>query len=86
MLYQLPNGKVIDLDVEDILNMTKETMQLLLASNSGIHINHPFYQSYSADFSEDSDNDDDPETYYRDYFPDEYDNDEDPPELNTDII
>lgn len=85
MLYQLPNGKVIDLDIEDILNMNQETMQLLLAADAGIHINHPFYKSNSEKLSKETE-DDDPQDYYREYFPDEYEDDEDPPELNTDII
>jgi len=85
MLYQLPNGKVIELDVEDILNMDQETMQLLLAADAGIHVNHPFYKSNSGRNFEIPE-DDDPEDYYREYFPDEYEDDEDPPELSTDII
>ena len=85
MLYQLPNGKVIDLDVEDVLNMNQETMQLLLACDAGIHINHPFYKSNSDRLSKQKE-DDDPEDYYREYFPDEYEDEKDPPELNTDII
>lgn len=85
MLYQLPNGKVIELDVEDILNMTQETMQLLLAYDAGIHVNHPFYKSNSDRLS-DQEEDEDPEDYYREYFPDEYEDDNDPPELSTDII
>lgn len=85
MLYQLPNGKVIDLDVEDILNIDKETMQLLLACDAGVHINNPFHKSNSNRLSKQNE-DDDPEDYYREYFPDEYEDKEDPPELNTDII
>jgi len=85
MLYQLPNGKVIELDIEDILNMNQETMQKLLAYDAGIYINHPFYKSESDRLSEEQE-DDDPIDYYREYFPDEYDDELDPPELNTDII
>ena len=85
MLYQLPNGKVIVLDVEDILNMNQETMQLLLAYDAGIHVNHPFYKSNADRLSEQVE-DDDPEDYFRVYFPEEYEDDRDPSELNTDII
>ena len=88
MLYQLPNGKVVDLDIEDILSMNQETMQLLLACDAGIHINHPFHKSDSkrlTEQAEDTDNDN-PKDYYKDYFPDQYEDDEDPPNINTDII
>jgi len=35
MLYQLPNGKVINISVEDYLNLTEEDIQALVALNFG---------------------------------------------------
>lgn len=35
MLYQLPNGKVINISVEDYLNLTDEDIQTLVALNFG---------------------------------------------------
>lgn len=35
MLYQLPNGKVVNITVEDYLNLTDEDIQALVALNFG---------------------------------------------------
>lgn len=35
MLYQLPNGKVVNISVEDYLNLTDEDIQALIALNFG---------------------------------------------------
>jgi hypothetical protein len=35
MLYQLPNGKVISISVEEYLNLTDEDIQTLIALNYG---------------------------------------------------
>lgn len=35
MLYQLPNGKVVNISVEDYLNLTDEDIQALVALNFG---------------------------------------------------
>jgi len=35
MLYQLPNGKVVNISVEDYLNLTDEDIQELMALNFG---------------------------------------------------
>lgn len=35
MLYQLPNGKVVNLTVEEYLNLTDEDIQALVALNFG---------------------------------------------------
>jgi hypothetical protein len=92
MLYQLPNGKVIELDIDDILNMDQHTIQLFIACDAGIHATHPFYKSNvdnvtKADkLSEEDLENDDPKFYYRDYFPDDYEEDDDPLNSNTDII
>lgn len=35
MLYQLPNGKVVNISVDDYLNLTDEDIQALVALNFG---------------------------------------------------
>ena len=34
-IYQLPNGKVVNLSIDDLLNMTDEDEQFLIGSNIG---------------------------------------------------
>jgi hypothetical protein len=46
MIYQLPNGKVIHISVEEYLNLTHEDIQYLMAGDYGDHIINPF--KYSA--------------------------------------
>jgi hypothetical protein len=81
MLYQLPTGKVVWLELDDILNLTKEDMQFLLATNSGEYIHNPFKHSVistqaakseEADESESIDTDEEIETYYEEFFPDDF--------------
>jgi len=45
MLYQLPNGKVIHLSVEEYLNLTDEDIQYLMSIDYGEHIRDPFIDS-----------------------------------------
>lgn len=45
MIYQLPDGRVIHLSVEEFLRMDKELEQSYIASNLGHSANSPFYQS-----------------------------------------
>jgi hypothetical protein len=42
MLYQLPNGKVINLSIEEYLDLTDEDVQYLMAIDYGEHIRDPF--------------------------------------------
>jgi hypothetical protein len=42
MLYQLPNGKVVHLTVEEYLNLTDEDIQYLMSIDYGEHIRDPF--------------------------------------------
>jgi len=80
MLYQLPNGKTIHLDVEDYLSLTDIDIQNLIALNIGdAHLN-PFKQSVIYNRSEDYDEADEffteeeiHESYFEEYFPDEDD-------------
>ena len=42
MLYQLPNGKVVNLSIEDFLDLTDEDIQYLMSLDYGEHIRDPF--------------------------------------------
>jgi hypothetical protein len=42
MMYQLPNGKVIHLTVEQYLDLTDNDMQYLMSMNAGEYTNSPF--------------------------------------------
>lgn len=45
MLYQLPTGKTIDISFEYWLTLTDEELQLIIASDSGVMIPSPFFES-----------------------------------------
>jgi hypothetical protein len=57
MLYQLPNGKVIEISLEDYLEMTDVDFQNIMAFNLGEHINNPWVNS-AIDNDEDPDDED----------------------------
>jgi hypothetical protein len=42
MLYQLPNGKVVHLTVEEYLDLTDEDVQYLMSIDYGEHVRDPF--------------------------------------------
>jgi hypothetical protein len=42
MLYQLPNGKVIHLSIEEYLDLTDEDVQYFMSLDYGEHIRDPF--------------------------------------------
>jgi len=42
MLYQLPNGKVVHLSVEEFLDLTDEDIQYLMSIDYGEYIKNPF--------------------------------------------
>jgi hypothetical protein len=42
MLYQLPNGKVIHLTIEEFLDLTDQDIQYLMSIDFGEHIRDPF--------------------------------------------
>lgn len=87
MYYQLPNGKTIWLDISDVLSLTHEDIQYLIATNMGEIILNPFKNS-ALNSKEEIDNDDveaedeseDMGSYYRDYYPDEF------PDIKDDSI
>jgi hypothetical protein len=45
MLYQLPNGKVVNISVEDYLSLTDEDIQTLIALNYGEYATSYWYKS-----------------------------------------
>lgn len=45
MLYQLPNGKVIEISTEQYLEMTDEELEYLVAFNYGDAIDNPWFGS-----------------------------------------
>ncbi len=45
MLYNLPNGKVIEISVEQFLDMEDEEFEYLLSINFGEPIENPFFGS-----------------------------------------
>lgn len=49
MLYQLPNGKVVHLSIEEFLDLTDEDIQYLMSIDYGEHIMDPFTGSAVED-------------------------------------
>ena len=45
MLYQLPNGKVVNLSIEEFLDLTDLDVQYLMSLDYGEHIVDPFQGS-----------------------------------------
>lgn len=89
MYYQLPNGKVIQITVEDYLSLTEKDIQYLISINAGDHLTNPW--SGSIIFVKDKDTDDEEEIeseeqdcYFEEYFPDDYDVPDEPFELDFD--
>lgn len=87
MYYQLPNGKVVQMSVEEYLNLTTRDIQYLLSINAGDYVPNPWSGSVisklkkqNEDFLEDEEIDDDNieiseeiETFFEEFFPDEFD-------------
>ena len=69
MLYQLPNGKVIYLTIEQFLELTDEDIQYLMSIDGGEHALNPFTDSavvqnskeayYDFDYLADDENEND---------------------------
>jgi hypothetical protein len=69
MQYQLPNGKVVNLSIEEYLDLTDEDVQYLMSLDYGEHILDPFTGSaveknkqekyYDFDYLIDDESDDD---------------------------
>lgn len=49
MVYQLPNGKVIHLTIEQYLDLTDEDIQYLISIEYGEYATNPFTNSASLD-------------------------------------
>jgi hypothetical protein len=45
MLYSLPNGKVIEISVEQYLDITDEELEYLISVNYGDYVENPFFGS-----------------------------------------
>jgi hypothetical protein len=45
MLYQLPNGRVIELSTEQYLEMSDEELEYLIAHNYGEMVDNPWFGS-----------------------------------------
>lgn len=45
VIYQLPNGKVIDISVEEFLDLTDLDIQFLMSINAGDYAPSPWYKS-----------------------------------------
>jgi hypothetical protein len=45
LIYQLPNGKVINITVEQFLSMSDDDIQYMVAHNHGESVNSPWYGS-----------------------------------------
>jgi hypothetical protein len=45
MLYQLPNGKVIELSLDQYLDMSDEELESIISYNFGHEIESPFFGS-----------------------------------------
>jgi hypothetical protein len=60
MLYQLPNGKVIEISTEQYFEMTDEELQYLIAYNYGDTLEDPWFGSViqKSSFAVDEDDDD----------------------------
>jgi len=45
MIFQLPNGKIIHLSVEEYLHLTDEDIQYIVSTGYGLEPTNPFYSS-----------------------------------------
>lgn len=45
MIYQLPNGKIIHISVEEFLDLSDQDIQYMMSINAGDHAPSPFYGS-----------------------------------------
>ena len=70
MLYQLPNGKVIYLTIEEYLDLTPEDIQYLVSTGLGEQPHNPFFGSSLNNKTSERDN-----SFDIDYTPDEDDTD-----------
>lgn len=55
MLYQLPNGKVIEISTEQYIEMSDEELEYLIAYNYGDVLEDPWFGSVLSKQSKDTD-------------------------------
>ena len=86
MYYQLPNGKVVQMSVDEYLSLNKKDIQYFLSINAGDYISNPWSGSAISGMkkeSKDSEDEDDAdvvtsenaeeiETFFEEFFPDEF--------------
>lgn len=86
MYYQLPNGKVVQMSLEDYLNLTSRDIQYLLSINAGEYIHNPWADSaisrikkeIEEEFSEEDaaavfESAEEIETFFEEFFPEDFD-------------
>jgi ABC-type transport system involved in cytochrome bd biosynthesis fused ATPase/permease subunit len=96
MLYQLPNGKVVHLSIEDYLELTHKDVQYLLSINAGEYIHNPWTESIISKTPKEAevktDNEleeaiaesvEEIETFFEEYFPEDFDDPE--PRIDLDF-
>jgi hypothetical protein len=82
MHYQLPNGKVVILSVEEYLNMKDKDIQFLLSINAGEYVANPWAGSaINSKADADEIEEEDTETYFEEFFSDDFDIPEEPFEV-----
>lgn len=98
MYYQLPNGKVVQMSVEEYLSLTSKDIQYLLSVNAGEYLPNPWSGSAISKSRISSEEEIDPEIdeeiteyseeiefYFEDFFPDEFDDPEPRIDLDYDL-
>lgn len=68
MLYNLPDGRTIEISLNDYLELTDEELKGLAAYNIGEQINNPYYGSSITKFQRPEP--DDPDCYNQNEIPD----------------
>lgn len=63
--YNLPNGKTVYIKPEDLIDLTVEDIQDMMADDSGTFVQDPFHES-SIDVRYKDDDDEDYEDFYDD--------------------
>ena len=95
MYYQLPNGKVVQMSIEEYLNLKEKDIQYLLSINAGEYMSNPWSGSVISKMSSWKDIEDDydiggensedleeSEFDFTDFFPDDFE--DDPPVIDHD--
>ena len=70
MIYQLPNGKIIHLSIEEYLDLTDQDVQYLMSINAGNHASSPWHGSSIKRSGRKRKDDEEDEDHSIDYSPD----------------